>query len=270
MSMSRMSRRCFSVLQQSMVNAEIRGTVGLITLNRPKALNALCDELFVELNSQLQSFDKNPAVHTMVITGSGKAFAAGADIKEMAPQTYPDTMVNDMLGHWDSLKQIKKPVIAAVNGFALGGGCELAMMCDIILAGERAKFGQPEITLGVIPGMGGTQRLTKAVGKSRAMELVLTGDFFNAEEAVRMGLASRVVQQDLLVDEAIALGEKIGKFSKPVTAMAKECVNQAHESSLKEGLLFERRLFHSGFALADQKEGMSAFLEKRTPEWKHQ
>jgi len=266
---SRVSKRLFSVLQQEMITAEIRGTVGIVTLSRPKALNALCDELFHQLNAQLQSFEKNDDIHSMVITGAGKAFAAGADIVEMSSQSFPQTMVNDMLGHWDSLKSLKKPVIAAVNGFALGGGCELAMMCDILIAGDKAKFGQPEIKLGVIPGMGGTQRLTKAVGKSRAMELVLTGDFFSAEEAVAMGLASRVVPNDQVLEEAVKVGEKIGAYSKPVVAIAKECVNQSQETSLKDGLLFERRAFHSCFALNDQKEGMGAFVEKRPANFTH-
>jgi len=262
--LSRILKRRFTVLAQAtMINAEVRGAVGLITLNRPKALNALCDELASELNAQLTSFDKDPNISCMIITGAGKAFAAGADIKEMSDQTYPATMTNDMLGHWDHLRTIKKPIIAAVNGFALGGGCELAMMCDMIIAGDRAKFGQPEIKLGVIPGMGGTQRLTRAVGKSRAMELVLTGDMFTADEAVAMGLASRVVPNDTVVDEAMKVANKISAFSKPVTALAKECVNQSYETSLKDGLLYERRMFHSCFALNDQKEGMSAFMGKR-------
>jgi len=253
----------------TMVSAEIRGTVGVVTLNRPKALNALCDELFNELNTQLQAFDKNDDVLSIVLTGSGKAFAAGADIKEMSSQTYPDTMINDMLGHWENMRSVKKPIIAAVNGFALGGGCELAMMCDIIIAGDRAKFGQPEIKLGVIPGMGGTQRLTRLIGKSRAMELVLTGDMIGAEEAAKLGLASRVVPNDEVVDEAVKVGDKIGAFSRPVVAIAKECVNQAYETGLKDGLLFERRAFHALFALNDQKEGMKAFMEKRDPVFTH-
>lgn len=266
---SRIQRRCFSSMQANMVQTEIRGTVGLVTLNRPKALNALCDELFVELNSQLQALDKDDNVHSIVLTGSGKAFAAGADIKEMSSQTYPATMINDMLSNWENMRSVKKPIIAAVNGFALGGGCELAMMCDIIIAGDKAKFGQPEIKLGVIPGMGGTQRLTRVIGKSRAMELVLTGDFIGAEEAVKLGLASRVVPNDTVVDEALKVGDKIGAFSRPVVAIAKECVNQSYEGGLKDGLLFERRSFHALFALDDQKEGMSAFIEKRDPVFTH-
>jgi len=252
-----------------MVSAEIKGTVGVVTLNRPKALNALCDELFNELNTQLQAFDKDDSVHSIVLTGSGKAFAAGADIKEMSSQTYPNTMINDMLGHWENMQSVKKPIIAAVNGFALGGGCELAMMCDVIIAGDKAKFGQPEIKLGVIPGMGGTQRLTRLIGKSRAMELVLTGDMIGAEEAVKLGLASRVVPNDDVVNDAVKVGEKIGAFSRPVVAIAKECVNQAYETGLKDGLLFERRAFHALFALNDQKEGMKAFMEKREPNFTH-
>jgi len=269
MMLSRILKRKFTVLQATMITAEIRGSVGLITLNRPKALNALCDGLATELNTQLTSFDKDSNVSCIIITGSGKAFAAGADIKEMSCQQYPQTMTNDMLGHWDHLRTIKKPIIAAVNGFALGGGCELAMMCDMIIAGDKAKFGQPEIKLGVIPGMGGTQRLTRAVGKSRAMELALTGDMFTADEAVAMGLASRVVPNDTVVDEAMKVANKIAAYSQPVTAMVKECVNQSYETSLKDGLLFERRMFHSCFALNDQKEGMGAFLEKRDAKFTH-
>ena len=202
-----------------------------------------------------------------MITGSAKAFAAGADIKEMSSQSYMSAYRTDMLSHWDNLSSIKKPVIAAVNGFALGGGCELAMMCDFIIAGVKAQFGQPEIKLGTIPGVGGTQRLTRAIGKARAMDLILTGDFMSAEEAKSLGLVSRIVPADELVDTAVEVGSRIASYSKPVVSMAKEAVNEAFESSLRSGLLFERRLFHSTFATDDQAEGMAAFVEKRKPEF---
>lgn len=239
----------------------------MITLNRPKALNALCDELMTELTGQLQTFDKDPDVGAIVITGSEKAFAAGADIKEMSSQTYPSTYSNAMLSHWDAVSNTSKPIIAAVNGFALGGGCELAMMCDIILAGDKATFGQPEIKLGTIPGVGGTQRLVKAVGKSKAMQLILTGDFMSAEEAEKAGLVAKVVPKEELLDEAEKMASKIASYSKPITAMAKECVNTAFNTTLDQGLLFERRVFHATFATKDQKEGMAAFVEKRAPEF---
>jgi enoyl-CoA hydratase len=204
-----------------------------------------------------------------VLTGSQKAFAAGADIKEMSERQYPDTFVNDMLTWWDQISKIKKPIVGAVNGYSLGGGNELAMMCDILLASDTARFGQPEINLGVIPGMGGTQRLTHAIGKSRAMEMILTGDMMKADEAEKRGLVSRVVASDLLVAEALTVARKIASKSRPTVAMAKECVNQAYEQSLTNGLMFERRSFQAGFATADQKEGMKAFIEKRNANWEH-
>jgi len=245
------------------------GGVGLITLNRPKALNALCDELITELNDAARRFELDTEVGAIVLTGSTKAFAAGADIKEMSTKTYMDTYKNNMFSSWDNLTKIRKPIIAAVNGFALGGGCELAMMCDIILAGDKAKFGQPEIKLGTIPGVGGTQRLTRAVGKSKAMELILTGDFMSAEEAKQSGLVSRVVPEDELLTVALDMAKKVASYSQPIVSMAKECVNQAYESTLHEGVHFERRVFHSTFATNDQKEGMKAFIEKAQPAWTH-
>ena len=244
--------------------------VALVTLNRPKALNALCYALFEDLNSALMDCDKDANVKAIVLTGSEKAFAAGADIKEMADRTYPDTYMTDMLTWWDQISTLKTPLIGAVNGFALGGGSELAMMCDILIAGDRAKFGQPEVNLGVIPGMGGTQRMTRAIGKSRAMELCLTGDMMGAEEAAQRGLVSRVVPAEELVNEAIKIGEKIASKSTPSIAMAKECCNQAEELGLSQGLLYERRMFQSLFATKDQKEGMSAFVEKRAANWTHE
>lgn len=243
--------------------------VALVTLNRPKALNALCYALFQDLHGALTSLDKDADVKAIVLTGSVKAFAAGADIKEMKDRNYPDTYMTDMLTWWDQISTLKTPLIGAVNGYALGGGSELAMMCDILIAGESAKFGQPEVNLGVIPGMGGTQRLTRAIGKSRSMELCLTGDMMGAEEAAQRGLVSRVVPTDQLVDEAIAIGEKIAKKSSPSISMAKECVNQAEELGLAQGLLFERRVFQACFGTNDQKEGMGAFAEKRQPNWTH-
>lgn len=241
--------------------------VAVVTLNRPKALNALCYALFEDLNGALTSLDKDADVKAIVLTGSEKAFAAGADIKEMANREWPDTYMTDMLTWWDQISTLKTPLIGAVNGYALGGGSELAMICDILIAGEKAKFGQPEVNLGTIPGMGGTQRMTRAVGKSRAMELCLTGDMMDAEEAAMRGLVSRVVPVDQLVDEAIAIGQKIAKKSAPSIAMAKECCNQAEEMGLSQGLRYERRMFQATFGTKDQKEGMAAFSEKRKPNW---
>lgn len=243
------------------------GNVGLVTLNRPKALNALCYALFKDLHTALVQLDEDPNISAIVLTGSQKAFAAGADIKEMKDQEFPNVFMTDMLTWWDRLSYLKTPMIGAVNGYALGGGSELAMMCDILIAGENAKFGQPEVTIGTIPGMGGTQRLTRAIGKSRAMEMILTGDMMDAQEAAQRGLVSRVVQTDLCVEEALKVGRKIAQKSQPSIAMAKECVNFAHESSLSNGLWFERRLFQSTFGTHDQKEGMAAFAEKRGPQW---
>jgi enoyl-CoA hydratase len=239
--------------------------VAVITLNRPKALNALNLQVMRELTAAAAELDRDPAIGAIVLTGSAKAFAAGADIKEMQPQSFSDVYASDWFAGWDALTRVRKPLIAAVAGYALGGGCELAMMCDILLAADTAKFGQPEITLGVIPGMGGSQRLTRAVGKAKAMELCLTGRMMDAEEAERAGLVSRIVPADSLVDEALAVAAKIASLSTPATMMVKEAVNRAFESTLSEGILFERRVFHSTFATEDQKEGMTAFTEKRKP-----
>ncbi|XP_037535002.1 enoyl-CoA hydratase, mitochondrial [Nematolebias whitei] len=240
-----------------------RSNVGFIQLNRPKALNALCDDLMKEVGQALDSFEADADVGAIVITGSERAFAAGADIKEMQNRTFQECYGGNFLSHWNRVSTVKKPVIAAVNGFALGGGCELAMMCDIIYAGEKAQFGQPEILLGTIPGAGGTQRLTRAVGKSLAMEMVLTGDKINAEEAKQSGLVSKIYPVEQLVSEAVKCGEKIAANSKLVTAMAKEAVSGAFELTLAEGNRLEKRLFHSTFATEDRKEGMTAFVEKR-------
>ncbi len=249
--------------------AETRDAVGLITLNRPDALNALNGQLISEMGQALVAFEADDAIGAIVITGSTKAFAAGADIKEMKDFSYMDAYLSDFISEWEQVTRCRKPVIAAVAGFALGGGCELAMMCDFILAGDNAKFGQPEITLGIIPGAGGTQRLTRLVGKSKAMEMCLTGRMMDAEEAERAGLVSRVVPVDGLLEDAITTASKIAKMSRPSTMMAKEAINTAFETTLREGVRFERRLFHSTFATEDQKEGMSAFSEKRKPDFKH-
>ena len=247
-----------------MILVETHGAVGLIRLNRPAALNALCDQLMGELGAQLLAFDDDAAIGCIVLTGSAKAFAAGADIKEMKDRTYPDVFLHDFIGErWETVLRVRKPVIAAVAGFALGGGCELAMMCDFILAADTAKFGQPEINLGVIPGSGGTQRLTRAVGKSKAMEMCLTGRMMDAAEAERAGLVSRVVPDAELVDEALKVGARIAGQSRVAAAMAKRAVNVAGETTLAEGVRAERALFLSLFGTADQKEGMAAFAEKR-------
>lgn len=241
------------------------GKVAIVTLNRPKALNALCNGLMTELNEALKGADNDDQVGAIVLTGGYKAFAAGADIKEMANTQFITNYKTNFLGHWADVAKIRKPIIAAVSGFALGGGCELAMKCDIIYAGDNAKFGQPEIKLGTIPGAGGTQRLVKAVGKSKAMEAVLSGNMWSAEEAEKAGLVSKVVPADKVVEEAVKLGETISSYSKPIVMMAKEAVNKSFELSLAEGLHFERRLFQASFATKDQKEGMKAFAEKRAP-----
>jgi enoyl-CoA hydratase len=242
--------------------------VGLITLHRPKALNALCGPLMDELTHAIEAFEKDQAIGCMVLTGSEKAFAAGADIKEMAEKSYADVMREDFItANWEAAAKTRKPIIAAVAGYALGGGCELAMMCDFILAADTAKFGQPEINLGVIPGAGGTQRLTRFVGKSKAMEMCLTGRMMDAEEAERCGLVSRIIAADNLVDEALAVAQKIAEKSLPSVMTAKECVNVAFETTLREGVHYERRVFHSLFAFDDQKEGMAAFIEKRAPQF---
>ena len=247
---------------------EIRGKVGLITLNRPKALNALSPDLMRELGAALAAFEADENIGAMVLTGNEKAFAAGADIKAMKDWGYMDVYKSDYItAEWESVARCRKPVIAAVAGYALGGGCELAMMCDFILAGDNAKFGQPEINLGVIPGAGGTQRLPRFVGKSKAMEMVLLGQarMMDAQEAERCGLVSRIVPAGELVEEAVRTAQKIADLSLPIVMMAKEAVNRAFESTLTEGVRFERRLFHSTFAAEDQKEGMAAFTEKRKP-----
>jgi enoyl-CoA hydratase len=244
---------------------ETRGKVGLITLNRPKALNALNSRVLADLVAAVTDFGSNADVGAMVVTGSEKAFAAGADIKEMQALSYADAYIQDFFVGWEDFTRTRKPIIAAVAGYALGGGCELAMMCDFIIAADNAKFGQPEITLGVMPGMGGSQRLTRFVGKSKAMDMCLTGRMMDAEEAERSGLVSRVVPASDLVEEAVKAAAKIADFSLPSVMMTKEAVNRAYETTLGEGLRFERRLFHSLFAFEDQKEGMAAFAEKRKP-----
>ena len=244
---------------------ETKGRVGLITLNRPKALNALSAALINELNQVLDLHEANDDIAAIVITGSDRAFAAGADIKEMQDKTFIDVVRNDFIAPWERVTLCRKPVIAAVAGYALGGGCELAMMCDIIIAADSAKFGQPEITIGTIPGSGGTQRLTRAVGKAKAMEMILTGRMMDAEEAERAGLVSRVVPAADVVDEALKVAGRIADMSAPVVAMAKEAINRAFEITLAEGVRFERRLFQSTFATEDRAEGMAAFVEKRQP-----
>ena len=249
---------------------EIRDGVGVITLNRPKALNALCAALIEELAQALDAMEADDAVGCILVTGSEKAFAAGADLKEMRAKSYQDVYKEDFITvGWERLSQVRKPTVAAVAGFALGGGCEMAMMCDIIIAAESAKFGQPEITVGTIPGAGGTQRLTRAVGKAKAMELCLTGRMMGADEAERSGLVARVVPSDKLLEEAMETARKIASLSRPLTMIAKEAVNRAFETTLAEGVKFERRTFHATFALEDREEGMTAFSEKRAPVWKH-
>jgi enoyl-CoA hydratase len=249
---------------------ERRDAVGLITLNRPDALNALCTPLIRELGRALDDFEADDAVGAIVLTGSEKAFAAGADIKEMQPKSYMDCYLADFITDgWERVSQCRKPIVAAVAGFALGGGCEMAMMCDFIIAADTAKFGQPEINLGIIPGAGGTQRLTRFVGKSKAMDMCLTGRMMDAAEAERCGLVSRIVPADDLLDDALKTAGKIAALSRPSVYIAKESVNRAYETTLAEGLRFERRLFHSLFATEDQSEGMAAFVEKRKPDFKN-
>ncbi len=247
---------------------DIHGKVGLITLNRPQALNALNAQIVGEINQALDQLEANPNIGCVVLTGSAKAFAAGADIKEMADLRYPQIYVDDLFSDADRIANRRKPIIAAVSGFALGGGCELAMMCDFILAADNAKFGQPEINLGVLPGMGGTQRLTRAVGKAKAMELCLSGRLMGAEEAERAGLVARVVPQAELLEEALKVAATIASKSIPMTMMVKESVNRAFEVNLAEGVRFERRVFHAAFATEDQKEGMAAFIAKREAQFK--
>lgn len=243
----------------------VGGGVGILTLHRPKALNALCDALFDDLIHAARALDADDDIGCIIITGSGKAFAAGADIAEMSKREFAAAFKTNMFSQWADITKISKPIIAAVNGFALGGGCELAMMCDIILAGTKAQFGQPEINLGVIPGAGGTQRLIRAVGKSKAMEMVLTGERITAQEAMDAGLVSKVIDSEILLDEAVKMGLSIAEKGAVSVRMCKEAVNAAEEMTLSEGLRFERRMFHALFATKDQKEGMSAFLEKRKP-----
>lgn len=259
-------KRGFASAAYENIKVEKKGAqqnVALLTLNRPKALNALSSALMNEVGDAVDALNKDESVGCIVITGSEKAFAAGADIKEMQNMTFAKCFTGNFLSHWDKVAQSIKPVIAAVNGYALGGGCELAMMCDIIYAGENAKFGQPEIILGTLPGAGGTQRLTKAIGKSRAMEMCLTGNQITAAEAEKYGLVSKVFPTAQLVDEAIKLAEKIASYSQVSVALCKESVNHAFETTLQEGLRVEKRLFHASFALEDRKEGMTAFVEKR-------
>jgi enoyl-CoA hydratase len=257
-------------MSHDLIRVEQKGRVGMVTLNRPKQLNALNPQLMQELGAALQAFDANESVGAMVITGSEKAFAAGADIGVMKDYNYMDAFMADYITRdWEHIRRIRKPVIAAVAGYALGGGNELAMMCDIVIAAENARFGQPEINLGIMPGAGGTQRLPRAVGKAKAMDLCLTARTMDAQEAERAGLVSRVVPLDKLMEEALGVAEKIAGYSLPVVMMMKESINRAYETTLAEGVLFERRLFHSQFALEDQKEGMAAFLEKRKPSFKN-
>jgi enoyl-CoA hydratase len=249
---------------------ETRGRVGLITLNRPKALNALNSTLIGEVNAALDAFERDASIGCIVLTGSEKAFAAGADIKEMADLSFPQTYLDDFITSWDRVGARRKPIIAAVAGFALGGGCELAMMCDFIIAADNARFGQPEIKLGVMPGSGGTQRLTRAVGKAKAMDLCLTGRMMDVAEAERAGLVARIVPLADLLKEAMAAAEAIAGMSLPIAMMTKESVNRAFETTLAEGIRFERRVFHAMFATEDQKEGMAAFVEKRPAAFKGQ
>ncbi|MCP3426709.1 enoyl-CoA hydratase [Rothia sp. AR01] len=242
--------------------------VGLIRLNRPKALNALNQETMHAVVDTAEAWDADPEVRAIVLTGSAKAFAAGADIKEMAAKSYPEVYAADWFARWERLAEVRIPVIAAVSGYALGGGCELAMLCDILVAGEGARFGQPEINLGVIPGMGGSQRLTRAVGKAKAMDMVLTGRMMDAQEAERAGLVSRLVPDDAVLDTALEVARSIAAKSRPATMIAKEAVGAAFETTLGQGVRFERRVFHSLFATEDQKEGMAAFAEKREPRFR--
>jgi enoyl-CoA hydratase len=257
-------------MSTDLILKETRGRVGLITLNRPKQLNALSPELMQALAAALYAFDADDGIGAIVITGSEKAFAAGADIAVMKDFDFQHAYRTDYITRdWEHIRNVRKPIIGAVAGYALGGGCEVAMMCDIVIAAESAKFGQPEINLGTFPGSGGTQRLPRAVGKAKAMDLILTARMMDAQEAERAGLVSRVVPSDKLLEEAMAVADKIASYSLPVAMMAKEAVNRAYETTLAEGVKFERRLFHATFALEDQKEGMAAFVEKRKPKFKH-
>lgn len=258
-------------MSEALVLSRIEGNVGLITLNRPKVLNALSNEVASELSQALLAFEKDDTVGAIVVTGSEKAFAAGADISAMQSWSYMDVYKADYIGgEWETMKNaIRKPVIAAVSGYALGGGCELAMMCDMIIAAENARFGQPEIKLGTIPGLGGTQRLTRVVGKSKAMDLVLTGRMMDVQEAERAGLVARILPVENFVEEVVKIAQGIASMSMPVAMMAKQCVNAALETTLEQGMQYERRVFHATFALEDQKEGMAAFVEKRAPNFKN-
>jgi enoyl-CoA hydratase len=259
-----------STTEYNNILVERRGGVGLIRLNRPAALNALNAALVAELGAALDDFEGDPAIAAIVLTGSEKAFAAGADIREMAGKTYIEAYSEDFITRgWERLAQCRKPVVAAVGGVALGGGCEIAMMCDIVIAADTARFGQPEINLGTMPGAGGTQRLPRFIGKAKAMDLCLTGRMMDAAEAERAGLVSRIVPADRLLEEALAVGQRISELSQPIAMMVKESVNRAFETPLAEGVRFERRLFHSTFATEDQKEGMAAFIEKRKPAFRH-
>ena len=248
---------------------ETQGRVGIIRLNRPQALNALNKALIAELTQAIETFDADEKIGCMLITGNDKAFAAGADIKEMADKPFIDAYLGDFVSNWNVAARARKPIVAAVAGFALGGGCELAMQCDIVIAADTARFGQPEIKLGVIPGIGGTQRLARAVGKAKAMDLILTGRMMDAAEAEKSGLVARLVSPEKLMDEAMKVAETIANMSLPSVLAGKEAVNRAFEGGLSEGMAFERRIFHSLFATEDQKEGMKAFIAKRTPKWKN-
>ena len=248
---------------------ETKGRVGIVRLNRPQALNALNKALIAELTRAIEAFDADDKVGCMLITGSDKAFAAGADIKEMADKPFVEAYLGDFVSNWDAVAHARKPIVAAVAGFALGGGCELALQSDVVIAADNAKFGQPEIKLGVIPGIGGTQRLTHAVGKAKAMDLILTGRMMDAAEAEKSGLVARVVPAANLMDEAMKVADTIANMSLPSVLAAKEAINRAFESGLSEGVVFERRIFHALFATEDQKEGMKAFVEKRAPKWKN-
>lgn len=257
-------------MSESLVLVETHGRVGVITLNRPKALNALNNALMTELAAEVRKFEADPTISVMILTGNEKAFAAGVDIEAMKDWSYSDVYNDDYLGgDWQYLRRLRKPLIAAVAGYALGGGCELAMLCDIIIAADNARFGQPEIKLGIMPGYGGTQHLTRAVGRAKAMDLILTARIIKAEEADAIGLVSRVVPTEQLMEEAMDTAQAIAAMSLPAVMMAKESINRAYESSLAEGLMFERRNFHALFATADQKEGMAAFVEKRQPNFKN-
>lgn len=255
--------------QHETITVEKRGRVAIITLNRPEALNALNSTLMHEVVETAVGLDEDREVGAIVLTGSSRAFAAGADIKEMSSKGYADVLLEDFFTPWDRFAAVRTPTIAAVSGYALGGGCEVAMMCDLLLAAESAKFGQPEITLGTIPGIGGTQRLTRAIGKAKAMDLVLTGRMMDAEEAERAGLVSRIVPDERLLDEALEVADRIASMSLPASYAAKEAVGRAFETTLTDGIRFERRTFHATFALADRAEGMAAFAEKRKPSFKH-